>query len=78
MVNKIKTQEERLATVVKDIENKEEYVQQVQFEMNQIDEINKRIKSELGLSSSETKCFETFHHFLQRKQSSLNSRHKKS
>ena len=72
MVNKIKTQEERLATVVKDIENKEEYVQQVQFEMNQIDEINKRIKSELGLSSSETKCFETFHHFLQRKQSSLN------
>ena len=63
MVNKIKTQEERLATVVKDIENKEEYVQQVQFEMNQIDEINKRIKSELGLSSSETKCFETFHIF---------------
>ena len=54
MVNKIKTQEERLATVVKDIENKEEYVQQVQFEMNQIDEINKRIKSELGLSLSET------------------------
>ena len=41
----------------------EEYVQQVQFEMNQIDEINKRIKSELGLSSSETKCFETFHIF---------------
>ena len=63
MVNKIKTQEERLAIVVKDIENKEEYVQQVQFEMNQIDEINKRIKSELGLSSSETKCFETFHIF---------------
>ena len=48
MVTKIKTQEAKLSKVIKDIETKEEYVKQVQFEMKQIDEINKRIKSELG------------------------------
>ena len=48
MVIKIRTQEEKLSKVIKDIETKEEYVKQVQFEMKQIDEINVRIKSELG------------------------------
>ena len=48
MVIKIRTQEEKLSKVIKDIETKEEYVKQVQFEMKQIDEINERIKSELG------------------------------
>ena len=47
MVEKIKTQEEKLATVVKDIESKEDYVKQVHFEMKQIDQINNRIKAEL-------------------------------
>ena len=31
MVKKIKTQEEKLSNVVKDIESKEEYVKQVHF-----------------------------------------------
>ena len=48
MVKKIKTQEEKLSNVVKDIESKEEYVKQVHFEMQQIDGINDRIKAELG------------------------------
>ena len=47
MVKKIKSQEKKLADVIRDIETKEEYVQQVQFEMKQIDEINLRIKEEL-------------------------------
>ena len=38
MVTKIKTQEAKLSKVIKDIETKEEYVKQVQFEMKQIDE----------------------------------------
>lgn len=48
MVKKIKTQEQKLSNVVKDIESKEEYVKQVHFEMQQIDGINDRIKAELG------------------------------
>ena len=53
MVQKIKTQEKKLADVIKDIETKEEYVTQVQFEMKQIDEINLRIKNELEKTKQE-------------------------
>ena len=53
MVQKIKTQENKLATVIRDIEMKEDYVKQVQFEMKQIDEINLRIKNELEKTKQE-------------------------
>ena len=48
MVDKINKQESRLEQVITDIEEKEKYIQRVHFEMNQIDEINERIRSELG------------------------------
>ena len=53
MVKKIKSQEKKLADVIRDINMKEEYVQQVQFEMKQIDEINLRIKEELEKTKQE-------------------------
>ena len=53
MVQKIKTQEKKLADVIRDIEKKEEYVMQVQFEMKQIDAINLRIKNELEKTKKE-------------------------
>ena len=53
MVQKIKTQENKLANVIRDIEMKEDYVKQVQFEMKQIDEINLRIKNELEKTKQE-------------------------
>ena len=53
MVQKIKTQEKKLADVIRDIEMKEDYVMQVQFEMKQIDEINSRIKNELEKTKQE-------------------------
>ena len=48
MVNKIKTQEVKLDSVISEIEQKEKYIKKVHFEMTQIDEINDRIKTELG------------------------------
>ena len=48
MVNKIKTQEGKLDSVISEIEQKEKYIKKVHFEMTQIDEINDRIKTELG------------------------------
>ena len=48
MVNKIKTQEGRLDNVISEIEQKEKYIEKVHFEITQIDEINDRIKNELG------------------------------
>ena len=53
MVQKIKKQEKKLADVIRDIEKKEEYVMQVQFEMKQIDAINLRIKNELEKTKKE-------------------------